>query len=56
MSRVASKIGGVVSDPEQARANPLRNIEAKTGSSISGMRTAVSAAGHDLNPSTGDLP
>jgi len=56
MSGVASKIGGVVSDPEQARANPLRNIEAKTGGSMSEMRTAVSAAGHDLNPSTGDLP
>jgi hypothetical protein len=53
---VASRIGGFVSDPEQARANPLRNIEAKTGSSISEMLAAVSAAGHDLNPSTGDLP
>jgi hypothetical protein len=50
MSGVESKIGAVVSDPEQARANPLRNIEAKTGSSISEMRTAVSAAGHDLDP------
>ena len=56
MSGVESKIGAVVSDPEQARANPLRNIEAKTGSSISEMRAAVSAAGHDLNPSTGDHP
>ncbi len=45
-----------MSDPEQARANPLRNIEAKTGSSISGMSAVVSAAGHDLYPSTGDLP
>jgi hypothetical protein len=56
MSGVASRIGGVVSDPEQSRANPLRNIEAKAGSSMSEMRTAVSAAGHDLDPSTGDRP
>jgi len=56
MSGLVSRIGSVVSDPEHARANPLRDIEAKTGSSMSEMRAAVSAAGHDLNPSTGDLP
>lgn len=35
-----------MSDPDQARANQLRNIEAKTGSSIGEMRAAASAAGH----------
>jgi hypothetical protein len=56
MSGVVSRIGGVVSDPEQARANPLRNIEAKTGSSMSEIRAAVSEAGHDLDHSKGDRP
>lgn len=35
-----------MSDPEQARAAQLRNIEAKTGSSISELRAAVLVSGH----------
>lgn len=35
-----------MSDPEQARATQLRNIEAKTGVSIAEIRAAASASGH----------